>query len=100
MLRGIEWYNNKLIAYSLGNFASANRVSTQGDLKTSAMLDINLSKDGTLSSGAVIPFQIDTSGIPHPDVHNTAIETINDLSKSDFGGQGVILNSLGEIQIQ
>ncbi|KKR61712.1 hypothetical protein A2643_03560 [Candidatus Nomurabacteria bacterium RIFCSPHIGHO2_01_FULL_39_220] len=99
VLRGIEWYNDKLIAYSLGNFASANRISTAESLKTSAMLEITLDKNGSLASGKITSFEIDGNGIPHPDLNNTAISIITDLSKSDFGEQEVILNSGGEIQI-
>lgn len=97
ILRGIEWYNDKLIAYSLGNFLSANALSTSGTLKTSAILEATLDKSGSFISGAILPLEIDDYGIPHPDLKNDAIHTINALSKEDFGGQGVILNSRGEI---
>ncbi|MSU44808.1 CapA family protein [Candidatus Nomurabacteria bacterium] len=100
ILRGMEWYNDKLIAYSLGNFASANKLSTIGSLKTSAMIEVRLHKDGSFISGIIFPFKIENYGIPRPDLEKTAIEAINELSKSDFGEQGVILSSDGEIQIK
>lgn len=98
VLRGIEKYKNKLIAYSLGNFASADsRILTTGSLKTSAMIEITLSRSGSFVSGTVIPFEIDSLMIPHLDADKTAISSMNDLSQSDFGQQGVVLDSLGKI---
>jgi poly-gamma-glutamate capsule biosynthesis protein CapA/YwtB (metallophosphatase superfamily) len=100
VLRGIERYNDKIIAYSMGNFASANTLATSGALKTSAMLEAVFHKDGSLVSGTIFPFEIDKDGIPHPDLNNIAISTINELSKSDFDEQGVVLSSEGEIEIK
>ncbi len=100
VLRGIEWYKGKLIAYSLGNFASVNSLLTSGLLKTTAMIEASFKKDGSFVSGAIVPFEIDTNGIPHPDLNNTSITIINDLSKNDFGKQGIELDSSGEIKMQ
>lgn len=100
VLRGIENYKGKLIAYSLGNFASANTLSTYGPLKISAILEATFKKNGSFVSGKILPFEIDAKGIPHPDSGNTGISAINELSKSDFGQQGIILNSSGEIKMQ
>jgi len=97
VLRGIERYKEKIIAYSLGNFASANSVSTLGTLKISALLEVNFRKDGSFISGKVYPFEIDAYGIPHPDPKGIAIYNINQLSTEDFGIFGVTLNEYGEI---
>ncbi len=100
VLRGMEWYNDKLIAYSLGNFSSSNKLSIVGALKTSALLDVTLNKQGQFLGGKVVPLEINNSGAPQLDPKNTAIQTINELSQSDFGGQGIVLNFQGEIQIK
>jgi len=97
ILRGMEWYKDRLIAYSLGNFASASPVSTYGKAKISAMLDISLKKNGSFISGSIISLELKTNGIPYRDIDNTAIININSLSKEDFGEYGVVLNPLGEI---
>lgn len=97
VLRGIEEYKNKFIAYSLGNFSSANIFSTNSSPKTSAMIEVAFNKDGSLVSGIIYPLEIDKFGIPHLDLNNTGISIINDLSKEDFGKQGVFLNDFGSI---
>ncbi len=95
VLRGMEIYADKLIAYSLGNFVSSNSVITSGPAKNSAMLNVTFKKDGSLLSGIVFPFEIDPSGIPHPDINNTSISVINDLSFKDFGSAGIVLEANG-----
>lgn len=97
VLRGIEKYKEKLIAYSLGNFASANSVSTLGTLKISALLEVNFKKDGSFVSGRIYPFEIDVYGIPHPDPKGIALYNINALSNEDFGDAGIRVNEYGEI---
>jgi len=98
VLRGMEWYNGKLIVYSLGNFAFANGVSTAGPLKTSAILEIDLEKDGTFAAGKITPIEIHYSGNPLYDNAETAVTLMNELSESDFGEQGVVLDADGEIK--
>ncbi len=96
VLRGMELYKDKLIAYSLGNFFYANAFATYGSLKTSAMIEVEFDQQSNIVSGKIIPFEIDKYGTPNPDLNLTAINMINDLSQSDFN-QGPILNSSGEI---
>ncbi len=100
VLRGMEWYNGRLIAYSLGNFASNNSLQTSGILKTSALLEVSLQKDGPATSATIYPFEIGTYGIPHLDLNNNAISAINDLSANDFGSQGAVFSETGEIEIK
>lgn len=100
VLRGIERYKGKIIAYSLGNFASNNTTSNYRSLKTSALLEISLDKNGSFISGNVLPLEIDTSGMPFIDLKNTAISNINYLSQADFGLNGIKLDSFGKITSQ
>ncbi len=97
VLRGMEWYKGKLIAYSLGNFASANDLSLNDFLQTSAMLSVNLTKDGTLTSGKVYSINVDKGGIPHPDSTETGSKLISILSRQDFDGNGVVIDENGNI---
>lgn len=100
ILRGIELYNGKIIAYSLGNFASSNRVSLSGSLKITGILNVKLEKMGNIISGNFLPFIIDDYGIPHPDNKGRAISMINTLSKEDFGSNAIKLSSSGLMILQ
>ncbi|MEQ1499921.1 MAG: CapA family protein [Parcubacteria group bacterium] len=98
VLRGIETYKGKLIAYSLGNFASAsNKILNTGKHKTSAMIEATLEKDGSFVSGKVYPLELNSYLEPYPDLENTAVDTINELSLSDFGSSGVLVEDSGNI---
>ncbi len=97
VLRGMEWYKNKLIAYSLGNFASANTLSVIDSLKDGAILNATLDKSGSFVSGSVSFFEINKDGIPNINPGNTNIITMDKLSSADFGQEGIILNSAGSI---
>lgn len=98
VLRGIEKYNDTLIAYSLGNFASGDsNLLNVGSLKTSAMIEVTLDKDGSFVSGIVHPFEINGMLSPYPDPQRTAISFMNNLSRNDFGERGVTIDSTGEI---
>ena len=46
VLRGLQFYKHRLIAYSLGNFASYGDFATEGDLGMSVILHVTLSSAG------------------------------------------------------
>lgn len=98
VLRGMEKYKDKLIAYSLGNFASASdKLLNAGSLKTSAMIEIVLDKEGSFVSGNIFPLELNDLLHPHKDSQGLAISFMNDLSKSDFGNNAVLIEESGEI---
>lgn len=101
VLRGMEIYKQRLIAYSLGNFAfsGTKTISQKGDLGVSAILHATLTSDGEFTSGKIIPIQISPSGYPTIDQSNKAIEKIQYLSKEDFMYSGVNITNDGTILI-
>jgi poly-gamma-glutamate capsule biosynthesis protein CapA/YwtB (metallophosphatase superfamily) len=58
VLRGIELYKGKLIAYSLGNFLSVGGLSAKGVQGLSVILSLNLAEDGAFISGKLIPIKL------------------------------------------
>jgi hypothetical protein len=46
VLRGMEIYRGRLIAYSLGNFSGFHNFATSGVLGASAVLHVTVDKDG------------------------------------------------------
>src|SRR6188508_1523053 len=54
VLRGMEWYKGRLIAYSLGNFAGYDVFSLGGPLSTSAILRVTLDGAGRFETGQLV----------------------------------------------
>lgn len=101
VLRGMEVYKQRLIAYSLGNFAfSGTKTISQKDiLGTSAILHATLSQQGEFMSGTIIPIKISNSGRPSLDDSEKAIEAVKKLSREDFAYSGVTIDDQGNIFI-
>lgn len=83
VVRGIEFYRHRLIAYSLGNFASYYNFSTAGIRDLSVILHVTLSATGTFESARINPIQFTGQGQPIPG--GDAVALVSQLSKQDFG---------------
>jgi poly-gamma-glutamate capsule biosynthesis protein CapA/YwtB (metallophosphatase superfamily) len=97
VLRGMQWYHGKLIAYSLGNFAGYYTLNLNGVTADSAILHITLRADGTFAGGSVTPIRLAGAGLPQPDPARAGIQLINSLSREDLGASGVHVNPGGVI---
>ena len=96
LLRGMEIYKGRLIAYSLGNFTSWETFNLRGALGISAILKVKLATNGVLLSADVDPVIIDKPGIPRHDDKNKALKILRKLSKEDFGS--ALLDEKGKYQ--
>jgi poly-gamma-glutamate capsule biosynthesis protein CapA/YwtB (metallophosphatase superfamily) len=95
VLRGMELYNGKLIAYSLGNFGGGqNLFATDGPLGRSAVVSVTLREDGTITAAQAVATRMDGDGYPQPDEDNGAFEDLNELA-DDFGEAGVHVDDNG-----
>jgi poly-gamma-glutamate capsule biosynthesis protein CapA/YwtB (metallophosphatase superfamily) len=93
VLRGLQLFNDSLIAYSLGNFAMCNSALSMDDvLSDSAILTVTLGGDGTLVSGRFLPVQI-VGGEPRRTSGTSIVRRVNALSHQDFGGSAVLVGS-------
>jgi poly-gamma-glutamate capsule biosynthesis protein CapA/YwtB (metallophosphatase superfamily) len=96
VVRGLEIYKNRLIAYSLGNFAFY-RFPFNGPTALSLVLDAQLGPDGTFLGGQIHPLiQYEQEG-PRPDSNATLIPLIRQLSTEDFGPTAARIGSDGAI---
>lgn len=84
VLRGMEMYKDRLIAYSLGNFATYGWFQLAGATAETMVLDVKLDPDGKLVSGKIHPFVLAGRGVLKKDASNSAISTVRRLSKLDF----------------
>jgi poly-gamma-glutamate capsule biosynthesis protein CapA/YwtB (metallophosphatase superfamily) len=103
VLRGMEIYRDRLIAYSLGNFSGFHNFATSGALGASALLHVSLGLDGALRSGRIASVRLIEAGRPVPDPSGEGARLIRRLSREDLGkgaarigGSGRILGRVGE----
>ncbi|MBZ4189310.1 CapA family protein [Niabella sp. 3A5MI-3] len=100
--RGIELYKKKLIAYSLGNYATYGSISLNGPLGRAPILKITVDKNGDFTGGRIIS-TIQLPGndrTPRLDTAATARHRIKYLSSSDFPESPLRITQNGEIIIK
>jgi len=83
VLRGMEFYQGHLIAYSLGNFAGYVNFANGGVLSNSAILDVTLGAKGDFRSARILPVTLVGPGQPEPG--GAGVSMIAALSQQDFG---------------
>lgn len=97
VVRAMENYNDRLIAYSLGNFATYYGISVDGDRGIAPILVTTLDGNGNFVEGNVYStVQIRPNG-PSIDSQAQAFKLIRNLSSQDFGTPGIQFNSDGSI---
>lgn len=96
VLRGMEMYKGRLIAYSLGNFAGYKVFSLGGLLSTSMVLQVTLEPDGRLKTGRIRPTSLVGAGLPAPGVD--AVRVVRGLSRLDFGSRAPRIDARGVIR--
>ncbi len=89
VLRGAEVYKDRLIAYSLGNFATYGRFTLSGNQGVGAVLEVTLDREGRFVAGQVLPTRQEGGGVPVKDPAAAAVDLIRTLSAADFPGTAV-----------
>jgi len=89
VLRGMEWYRGRLIAYSLGNFAGQRTLSIDGVLGVSTILHAKLRQDGSWAGGRLVPVRLVGAGAPVLDRSLAAYGLVRGLSRADFHADAV-----------
>lgn len=85
VIRGIERYGGRLIAYSLGDFVGYHTLADEGVLSQSAILRVTLGAGGHVISGRWIPIKL-VQGLPRPDPSKASAKLVARLSREDFPG--------------
>lgn len=97
VVRGMEVYQGKLIAYSLGNFATYGPFNLSGENGLSLILEAHILPDGTFLRGQVYPVRQEKPGGPRLDPANRIVPVLRSLSHADFGANGVVVGPRGEL---
>ena len=97
VLRGMQIYRHRLIAYSLGNFAGFHNFDTTGALGDSAILHLSLDTHGRLRSGRITSVRLAGAGRPVLDARHRGARLIARLSRQDFGRGAVRVGGRGRL---
>ncbi|HTT94949.1 MAG TPA: CapA family protein [Solirubrobacterales bacterium] len=97
VLRGMEIYRGRLIAYSLGNFSGFHNFETSGVLGASAVLHVTVGEDGAFRSGRIASVRLVEAGQPVLDPSDEGARLIARLSREDLGKAAVRLGAKGRI---
>jgi hypothetical protein len=99
VVRGLESYHGRLIAYSVGNFCGYRTFGQNSTTSVTAVLDLTLRGDGSFVSGRIVPTRLVDPGYAAPDPSERAITMIRSLSKADFGKRAPRIGSAGQITL-
>jgi hypothetical protein len=98
----MEIYKGKLIAYSLGNFATYGPFNLNAENGLSLVLEAHLAADGTFLRGKVYPVKQEKPGGPPPggpkmDAEMKILPVLRGLSNADFPQTAVVVGLHGEL---
>ncbi|HLW52362.1 MAG TPA: CapA family protein [Candidatus Angelobacter sp.] len=97
VVRGMEIYQGKLIAYSLGNFATYGPFNLSAENGLSLVLEAHILPDGTFLRGQVYPVKQEKPGGPRLDASLSIVPILRSLSRADFGANSVVVGPRGEL---
>ena len=95
--RALEIYKGRLIAYSLGNFATYGQFSLSGPKGLAPVLEAELAEDGTFLRGHLHPTKQVGQGIPQPDPEGAVVPLMQQLSREDFPITAPLVREDGEL---
>ena len=93
--RAIELYQNRFIAYSLGNFCTFKRFNLKGVNGISPAIKINVNTLGEFQKGEIISIKQVQAGIPIIDPSKEVIKTIRELTNDDFKSSKLLITDKG-----
>jgi hypothetical protein len=98
VLRAMEVYKDRLIAYSMGNFSTYGRFNLSGPQGIGAILEVQLARDGRLVGGRIFGTRQAGDGVPAPDPANAAADLIRVLGEQDFPTTAIPIAQDGTLQ--
>jgi hypothetical protein len=99
VVRAMEVYHGKLIAYSLGNFATYGPFNLNGENGLSLVLEAHLSPDGSFVRGQIHPVRQEKPGGPKLDPAMRIIPILRALSTADFRQDAIVVGPRGELYL-
>ncbi|HHO52431.1 MAG TPA: tetratricopeptide repeat protein [Deltaproteobacteria bacterium] len=85
VLRAVEVYRGRLIAYSLGNFLGYEAFGrSRGYGRRTVVVEATLAANGALSAARLHPMVLDDRAVPTPDPSGRALADVRELSAEDL----------------
>ncbi|MGK2939450.1 MAG: CapA family protein [Solirubrobacteraceae bacterium] len=97
VLRGLEVYRGRLIAYSLGNLAGWKNFSLRGNAAVSGLLTVRIGRTGRFLRGRLLPLRLQEPGIPVRDPSGSARALVARVSRADFGKRAPTMSPAGRL---
>ncbi len=97
VVRAIEVYKEKFIAYSLGNFLTYGRFNLRGVNAEAPVIEILTDAEGKFIEGKIHSFYQSYSLGPRKDDQNRAIQSIKNLSEEDLPENQIKIDEAGRI---
>jgi poly-gamma-glutamate capsule biosynthesis protein CapA/YwtB (metallophosphatase superfamily) len=100
VLRGMEIYKDRLIEYSLGNFATYGWFKLEAETALTMVLEVKLDTDGKFLGGKIYATKQEGRGVPLLDKSGASIRLVRSLSEADFGASAPKIADDGTISIK
>ncbi len=98
VLRGMEFYRGRLIAYSLGNFmGAANTLGVAVPNRFGGVLTVSVKPDGSWAGGTFSSTAMNATGVPKPDREERGRKLVAELSATDFPTTGARVADDGSV---
>jgi hypothetical protein len=98
--RAVELYEERLICYSLGNFATYRRFNLKGPNGIAPIVKVMTDREGRFLSGEVVPVYQPGQGGPRVDPAGRAVTKLKELTEADFPEQELVVDSDGILWIR
>jgi hypothetical protein len=93
--RALELYHDRLICYSLGNFATYRRFNLSGPNGIAPIVKVNVDREGRFLQGEVVSIYQPGEGGPRIDPHGRAATKLKELTEFDFPDQELVVDGDG-----
>lgn len=98
--RAIEVYNDRFIAYSLGNFLTYRRFNLKGANGISPLIKVSTDRSGKFTGALIVPLFQDAKGHVRIDPDRRVIGRIRELVKSDFPSSELDISDNGIVKLK
>jgi poly-gamma-glutamate capsule biosynthesis protein CapA/YwtB (metallophosphatase superfamily) len=100
VLRAMEVYKGKLIAYSLGNFLTYGLFNLKGPSGISVILKVRLDMEsGCFLDGQLVPVKLVNGGLPEIDPEGEGVRIVRRLSEGDLDSRHLTVDENGCLRV-